>query len=535
MRSVILRLLPLSTDKKIPLVLYSFLLLCNICFSQTPDWSTSVAGILYANCTTCHHDGGIAPFSLMTYNDAVTNAFSIQSDVNASKMPPWPPDPSFSHFRDERVLSGSDISNINDWVNGGMPIGDTTFAPAPPVFTSDVLMQDPDDTLILPAFTVPTPLDFYRCFAIHSNYNQKKYLNSVEVIPGNSAIVHHLFLFHDTSSISYQLDVDDTMPGFYGGFLDGFSPYAVLDAGWTPGASIFTLPENMGILIPAQSDYIVSIHYAPGHMGETDSTKIYLKWCSVPNVREITNSRYLHWHEPSLLNPPFEIPANTVKTFYEESPVFPEDKSLIALQPHMHLIGKSFKVVVANSPGDTTNLLYIPDWNFYWQMGYFVKQVIKIPEGAQIFGTGVFDNTTNNPNNPSNPPVDVEAGESTFDEMMSCRFWKMDYEPGDENILLDSSVYTLSLYDSQLADMEIQLYPNPAAQVIHFVTSLPDHQVEWSLRNQLGMIARSGVENNIPNGVYTKGIDISSLPSGMYTLFIQSGTRHSSNKLTILL
>ena len=30
-------------------------------------WSDNVASIMYSKCATCHHDGGIAPFSLMTY------------------------------------------------------------------------------------------------------------------------------------------------------------------------------------------------------------------------------------------------------------------------------------------------------------------------------------------------------------------------------------------------------------------------------------------------------------------------------------
>jgi Secretion system C-terminal sorting domain len=503
------------------------------CFSQTPDWSTAIAGILYANCTPCHHEGGIAPIPFITYDDAVQNAFNIQADVNASKMPPWPPDPDYSHFRDERVLTDLELSQINDWVNGGMPLGDTSLAPAPPVFNSAVLMQNPDDTIILPVFTLPTNLEVYRCFAVHSNYTESKYLNEVEVIPGNGEIVHHLFMFHDTSDIPYQMDVFDTLPGFYGGFLDGFSASAVLDVGWAPGSTIFSLPGNMGMEVPAGSDFIVSFHYAPGHMGETDSTKIYLKWSDDPNVRAIKNSRLLHWHEPSLINPPFVMPANTVTTFYEQSTIFPQDKSLVAIQPHMHLIGKSFEIYMVTSPGDTTKLLYIPDWDFYWQLGYFVTQVIKIHEGAQIFGVGVYDNTTNNPNNPNNPPIEVVAGESTFEEMMSCRFWMMDYESGDENILLDSSVYTPDGQPFELSNLQVEVFPNPVDHLFHFVTSLPEHHVMWTLSNQIGMNVRSGAEENIPNGIYSKEISTRDLAPGLYTLTVQSGTRRTTTKLII--
>lgn len=61
-------------------------------FGQTPDWSTSVAAIFYNNCTSCHHSGGIGPFALETYQDAVDNAANIQENVVGGEMPPWPAD-----------------------------------------------------------------------------------------------------------------------------------------------------------------------------------------------------------------------------------------------------------------------------------------------------------------------------------------------------------------------------------------------------------------------------------------------------------
>src|SRR5580765_5797113 len=105
-------------------------------FSQAPDWSSQVSYIIYKNCSSCHREGNIAPFTLMSYDDAVLNAFSIQTAVNAHIMPPWPPDPEFRHFANEAVLNQSDIDAINDWVNAGMPSGDLSSAPPAPVFNN---------------------------------------------------------------------------------------------------------------------------------------------------------------------------------------------------------------------------------------------------------------------------------------------------------------------------------------------------------------------------------------------------------------
>lgn len=59
--------------------LYSFLLLCLMAapaFAQT--WAVDIAPILYQNCTKCHNSQGIAPFPLMTYDDAYNNMAAVK-------------------------------------------------------------------------------------------------------------------------------------------------------------------------------------------------------------------------------------------------------------------------------------------------------------------------------------------------------------------------------------------------------------------------------------------------------------------------
>jgi len=58
--------------------------------AQIPTWSENIAPILYNNCTKCHIEGGIAPFSLVGYSNAQTMASSIAYSVDLKRMPPWP-------------------------------------------------------------------------------------------------------------------------------------------------------------------------------------------------------------------------------------------------------------------------------------------------------------------------------------------------------------------------------------------------------------------------------------------------------------
>jgi hypothetical protein len=371
--------------------------------------------------------------------------------------------------------------------------------------------------------------DEYRTFVIHSGNTESKYLNSVEFIPGNPAAVHHMLFYQDTSDISYQKDQDDPAPGYASNGTTTASPYAVMIGGWAPGGTVYKLPDNMGFEVPANSDYVVEIHYAPGSMGQTDSTKINMKFTTVPGIRPVYVAPILYHYPPSLINWPLTIPANQVKTFNEKSGTFNVNLSLLSVAPHMHLIGKSFKVFMVKTPGDTTNLISIPDWNFHWQENYGFQKLIKFPAGAQIYGQATYDNTTNNPFNPSNPPVTVHLGESTLDEMMVCFFAYLGYQSGDENVILDSTLIS-GVPGVTTNDFTVGLYPNPATDQLHVQMILPYHDVCFRFINQLGIIAKEISENNIWTGDYSREINISELPAGIYMAEITSGSERVVRK-----
>ncbi len=519
-------------------ILFFLSFICFTSHAQTNDWSTSIATIVYNHCAVCHHEGAIAPFSLMTYQDAVDQAFSIQADVNVRKMPPWPPDPNYNHLYHERVLSDDELAAINDWVDNGVPLGDSTLAPPPPSFDNgNSLMVNASDTLQFPAFNViDQEVDVYRTFVIHSDWPVTRYINQIEFLPSNPAIVHHVFIYWDSSNVSFTTDSLYEGPGFPGGGQGGFSNWAVYFAGWTPGSTMLTLPSNMGFQIAPHSDFALTVHYAPGSAGLTDSMMVKVKFCNLPDslIRPVYAERWLFWHPPCLIDGPLTIPANEVKTFHEKTDSFISDLSIVQLQPHSHLICSSWKVFIVNSPGDTTNLIYIPHWDFNWQMGYLFTKLIKVPTNSQIWGVASFDNTTNNPNNPSNPPLTVTAGETTFDEMMACRFSYLNYLPGDETIVLDSSFYNYPTgAPISIHDLPLQLYPNPASNQFGFMTDLPAHQLNWTICDLRGIVVKSSHKTNVSKGSYGEQINVEDLSPGLYFFIVQSDDQRAVKKLTV--
>src|SRR5262249_62382921 len=97
-------------------------------------YSEYFATMFFPNGAPCHLPGEDGPFPLLSYEDVAKKAKTIAAVTQARYMPPWPADPSYSHFLRERVLTDEQIARIKNWVAGGEPAGDLANAPPSPQF-----------------------------------------------------------------------------------------------------------------------------------------------------------------------------------------------------------------------------------------------------------------------------------------------------------------------------------------------------------------------------------------------------------------
>ncbi|MBS1658327.1 MAG: T9SS type A sorting domain-containing protein [Bacteroidetes bacterium] len=493
----------------ISLLFYSFIQ------AQTPTWSNDVAKIIYNNCSSCHHEGGIGPFTLMSYDDAVNHAGPIEVQVQSKLMPPWMPDPNYVHFKGERILSEQDINTISNWVDGGMPSGNLAEAPDAPVYNNESQMQGIDETIQWPKWTVSSNVDQYRTFVIHSNYTEDVYINQIEYLPGNGAVVHHMVLFYDPTSASYDLDQDDPLPGYESYGLGPVTYDAVIIGAWAPGSGIFEMPSNFGIRIPAGADLALEIHYSPNTLGQVDSSKVNLKFSTAPDVREVDIATPIN-HLDNVGNPLF-IPANTVKSMTDKFYLNYTDLSLISVFPHMHLIGTEIHSWAIKN-GDTTKLVSIPKWNFHWQGFYEYQKLIHIKNGSTFWGEATYDNTLNNPFNPSNPPQDVSAGEHTTDEMMIIFFAFTPYQAGDEDIILDSTLISTVPEIPLGNDLGLHVFPNPVGDEMVVGINLPyEDEVTFSLYNAAGILVKRW-NQTWSSGNQSQPYSLKGITPGLYLL-----------------
>ena len=183
------------------LFLTEIILLIVFCLhAQTPTYSEDLAPIVYQNCTKCHRAGGVAPFSLESYASAVPYASSIKYMVSNKFMPPWPPDPNYQHYVDERVLTDQEINTIIAWVDGGAPEGNPQNLPDLPNYAEPPTLGIPDLKLQIPLTQSQAgQFDEYICFALPTGLTTDRWVQKIEVVPGNPAILHHGLVYLDTT------------------------------------------------------------------------------------------------------------------------------------------------------------------------------------------------------------------------------------------------------------------------------------------------------------------------------------------------
>lgn len=506
------------------------LIVATTSFAQTNTWSDNVASIFYSKCSSCHHQGAIGPFNLMSYSDAVAAASGVYDAISDNRMPPWPPDTTYKKFAHQRTLNLQQKNAVLDWINNGLPASNLSNAPAPPVFPiGSAVNETPDLVAPMPVFTNYSNSDIYQCFVVPSGLQAAKYIRGFEVIPGNRQVVHHVLVYADTTGVCANLDAQDPHTGYlsFGGVGTNSAELIGL---WVPGADPQFYPTGMGLRLPANADIVIQVHYPGSTIGLQDSTKVNFFFSNAPTIRRLQVVPILN-HSTSLTNGPLFIGANQTKTFNGEFhvPAVYGKISLLQVAPHMHLIGRSIKSWAISPSNVTMPLINIPSWDFKWQGGYDFQQIEVMPAGSSLYFEAFYDNTLNNPFNPFNPPINVAAGEATTDEMMMVYFTFTAYQPGDENLIIDSSLVTQIKIPTDNKN-EISLYPNPINnnEVTLNAASIAGQDLEVKLMDVSGRLIYSA---KIKASISANQIDLPNLTNGIYLMQISTNQKNYSFKL----
>ena len=360
-----------------------------------------VAAVLNRHCVECHRKGEIAPFGLTDYDEVRGWADTMLETIDDGRMPPWHASPLYGKYANSRFMSDQDKKILRDWVAGEMPFGDVKNMPKLPTFRDGWhLPQIPETVYEMRKrpFVVPKEgVVEYQYFVVDPGFKEDKWITGAQVLPGNRSVVHHAIVFiRPPDGAKFQ--------GI--GWLTAY----------VPGQRIKMLPAGRGRRVPAGSKLVFQMHYTPTGSVEEDISKIGLLF---GKEEEIT-------HEVFTLvgiDQEFEIPPNT-KDYPVTAKVrrIPPQAELLAIAPHMHLRGKSFRLFMKQKNKDDSQILLdVPHYDFNWQHIYELSQPMKLDSIESLEFTVKFDNSKENPFNPD-PNEYVTWGDQTWEEMAIAFF-----------------------------------------------------------------------------------------------------------------
>ncbi|MFT5512617.1 MAG: hypothetical protein ACI8SE_001015 [Bacteroidia bacterium] len=425
-------------------------------------YANHVATVLNNHCVTCHRTNGSAPFALTSYEKVFRKKKTIRKVVEKGIMPPWPADPTYSHFLGENTLSDLEKKILFTWIDQGARFGDSSKLPTPPKFSTVSNLGEPDVTVEMDSIFVRGD-NRDKFYVVKSPFEipNDTFIRAIEFVPGKHQMVHHLnadlilYNYNDKADVfdGIRIADEESHPEEYEMAYkalktfndDGSVPFFYHSAiNYLPGVIGTIYPEGIGgYKVNKKSAFFArDIHYAPVQKGQWDKSHYNIFYSKTAPTR-LTKEMMLGTSGLSPIQPQLIIPPDTVMTFSTKYRIH-ADISVLTINPHMHLLGKAIKAYAITQSHDTIPLIRINRWDFRWQYFYTFPKMVKLSAGTSIVVEATFDNTISNKNNPNNPPIQVSerydgdgALMRTTDEMFQFIITYLDYEDGDELISLD--------------------------------------------------------------------------------------------------
>ncbi len=388
-----------------------------------PTWNGEIRAIFEKSCRGCHQSGGTAPMSLRTWSESRPWAKSIRESVAKREMPPWHANAKPGEFRNDRRLSESELKTILDWVDAGAPEGFPSVATADDQALNVASSSDaawkigmPDHIFELPEETNVAAewRDKYEYYSLVNPFPDERWIEAVEVQPGNPQVVHHIL--------------------------------STLVGSFEPGVEPLVMPEGTAVLLEPNTRVLLEIHYH----NETGRAQKDRSRIGVRFARGTVRQRLYH---DRFSADEIVLPPRAANVQIRAEKVFEQDALLRAMRPHMHLRGRSIKYTAFFPDGTSRLLLDVPQFDFNWQTRYELTKPVRLPRGTRLVAEAVYDNSADNPHNP-NPNVEVRTGIATTDEMLNGH---IDYTLMDEDISLGKRLKDPNHYGPEDIERLIQV------------------------------------------------------------------------------
>jgi hypothetical protein len=335
-------------------------------------YNDDVFPILRDRCARCHVPEGVAPMSLMTYEDTVPWGESIRVELLAGHMPPWSVDAAPTRFRNVQALSAREMNVLLTWATGGTPFGSPDKAPPPVSLERRWALGTPDLELPLPnEFTLPANQqeDIVE-FVVPTGFSERRWLRAVDLAPGTPAIVRSATVQIKSTSSS------DAKP-------IATEPVLAL---WVPGDDPIPVNDDGAFEVPAGAELSVRVRYKKTWQYERKELRdrstlgLYFTKRATQPVRAIELTR----DGPALQ-------VNGSRRQFSEA--IPDNVRAVAIYPSDNPANAGIIVTAVAPDGFRRELIaFHPQRD--WARRYWFQEPIPLERGTKLETTISFDDET---------------------------------------------------------------------------------------------------------------------------------------------
>lgn len=322
-------------------------------------YNDDVFPIVREKCSRCHVAGGVAPMSLMTYEEAFPWAESIRAELIAGHMPPWHALDGFGEFKHANLLTAHELDVILTWATGGNPRGQLDQQLPTVTLKNDWAIGPPDTKLALPEFTLAADkMEETHEFSIPTGLHEARWVRVVDLLPGTPSIVRSAVI---------------SLKGAPSGAL---GPEHVL-AQWLPGQDPEPLDrDGAAYKLPANAELTVRVHYKKTWQFEGKS----LKDLSTVGIYFAPDRPTEELLVVPVAQPSGSAPANQKLSFTQTIDQDVQALALAADQAPANITVQAQAILPDGQRTPLIRLLTRADWT----RRYWFEKPIAMPRGTKI-------------------------------------------------------------------------------------------------------------------------------------------------------
>jgi len=326
-------------------------------------YNDDVFPILRERCAGCHVPGGVAPMSLMTYDDAFPWAESIRAELVAAHMPPWNADEGYSEIKRAHTLTPKELDIILTWATGGNPRGSLDQKLPTIELKNEWKLGAPDLALKMPAeFTLAADkMEDWQEFTLPTGTTEARWVRAADLLPGTPSIVRSATIYVKSAAPPAA----SAAP----------APEHVL-ALWLPGQD--SAPnDGVAFKLPAGAEIGLRVHYKKTWQFEgkalTDRSSVGVYFAKAGSAQE-------------LLSVPIDSPAaasSSTDQAIKFSKTLGEDVQALALSPDKVPGNISLQVEAVKPDGSRVPMIRL-NTRADWDRRYWFETPMTLSRGTRV-------------------------------------------------------------------------------------------------------------------------------------------------------